>query len=181
MNYPTFASEKETDERNEVVPFFFISMSANTHLQTIEQYIVGLLEDEPEYFLVQLRIKPTNNVKVFLDGDKGITIEKCIYFNRKLYKLIEEANLFSEGDFSLEVSSPGVGELLLSHRQYVKNIGRFVEIIFTDESKKEGKLLLVNENDIIIEHTHGKGKKAVTEQVVVPFSNIKTTIVQIKF
>ncbi|MCZ2223656.1 MAG: ribosome maturation factor [Chitinophagales bacterium] len=156
-------------------------MSVNTQLNTIELLVNGLLQDEPEYFLVQLRIKPTNNVKVFLDGDKGISIEKCIYFNRKLYKLIEEANVFSEGDFSLEVSSPGVGEPLLSHRQYAKNIGRFVEIIFKDESKKEGKLILVNEDDIIIEHIKGKGKKAITEQIEVPFSNIKTTTVQIKF
>jgi ribosome maturation factor RimP len=43
------------------------------------------------------------------------------------------------------------------------------------------KLLAVTDEDIILEYTEGKGKKAVTEQVVIPLSNIKTTIVQIKF
>ena len=89
--------------------------------------------------------------------------------------------IYPEGEFSLEVSSPGVDEPLLLHRQYVKNIGRDVEVIFADDSRKEGKLLEVAEADIMIEHTEGKGKKAVTQQVVIPFINIKSTTVQIKF
>jgi len=140
-----------------------------------------LLLEEKEYFLVSIRIKPTNNVKVFMDGDKGLPIEKCVYFNRKLYKLIEESALYQEGDFSLEVSSPGIDEPLKMYRQYQKNIGRDVEVVFKDDTAKEGKLLEVAEADIIIEHTEGKGKKAVTQQLIIPFDNIKTTTVQIKF
>ena len=140
-----------------------------------------ILAEEPEYFLVSLRIKPTNNIKVFIDGDQGIAIDKCVRFNRKLYKLIEESGMYPEGEFSLELSSPGLDEPLKMHRQYVKNIGRNIEISFLDDTKKEGKLLSVTETDLIIEHTEGKGKKAVTQQLVVPFENIKSTIVQIKF
>ncbi|GMV77290.1 MAG: ribosome maturation factor RimP [Chitinophagaceae bacterium] len=164
-----------------IVPFFIINMLANTHLQQIEQLINSLLKDNPTYFLVQLRIKPTNNIKVFIDGDEGITIDKCIYFNRKLYKLIEEKELYPEGDFSLEISSPGVGEPLKLQRQYLKNIGRFVEVIFIDETKKEGKLMSVTKDEILLEYTTGKGKKAITEQLTIPFNNIKSTTIQIKF
>ncbi len=156
-------------------------MAIETQIQQIEQLVDQMLTTEPEYFKVLVKIKPTNNVKVFLDGDKGLPIEKCVYFNRQLYKLIEEAGLFPPGDFSLEISSPGVDEPLLLHRQYAKNIGRQVEIIFKDGTKKEGKLIQVAEADIIIEHTSGKGKKAETLQLVVPFDNIKTTTVQIQF
>ncbi|HMZ45606.1 MAG TPA: ribosome maturation factor [Chitinophagaceae bacterium] len=179
--YATFATEIETDERNEVVPFFFIPMSADSNLNKIEIFINGLLQSEPNYFLVDLKVKPTNNIKVFIDGDEGITIEKCIYFNRKLYKLIEEAGIYEEGNFSLEISSPGVGEPLKLKRQYQKNIGRNIEVIFIDESKKDGKLLDVMEDSILVENTTGKGKKAVTQQLVISFLNIKTTTVQIKF
>ena len=140
-----------------------------------------ILAEEPKYFLVSLRIKPTSNIKVFIDGDQGIAIDKCVRFNRKLYKLIEESGMYPEGEFSLELSSPGLDEPLKMHRQYVKNIGRNIEISFLDDTKKEGKLLSVTETDLIIEHTEGKGKKAVTQQLVVPFENIKSTIVQIKF
>jgi ribosome maturation factor RimP len=95
--------------------------------------------------------------------------------------MIEELGIYPEGEFSLEVSSPGLDEPLQLHRQYVKNIGREIEVLFTDDTRKEGKLLEVAESDIIIEHTEGKGKKAITQQLVIPFTNIKSTTVQIKF
>jgi len=156
-------------------------MATETLLQQIEQLIDEVLSLEPQYFRVQVKIKPTNNVKVFLDGDEGISIEKCVQFNRSLYKLLEESGLLPVDDFSLEVSSPGVDEPLKLHRQYNRNIGRTVEVAFTDGSKKTGKLLQVAEADIIVESTEGKGKKAVTQQLVIPFNNIKTTTVQIQF
>jgi ribosome maturation factor RimP len=104
-----------------------------------------------------------------------------VYFNRQLYKLIEEAGIYPEGDFSLEVSSPGIDEPLKLHRQYKKNIGRNIEVVFNDDTLQEGVLEEVAEHDIILKTTTGKGKKAVTEQVVIPFNNIKSTTVQIKF
>lgn len=156
-------------------------MAIETQIQQIAGLTEQVLSAHPEFFLVSIKIKPTNNVKVFIDGDNGVTIEKCVFFNRQLYKLIEEAGMYPEGEFSLEVSSPGVGEPLKMHRQYVKNTGRDVEVIFQDGTKKEGKLLQVAEADIILEHVEGKGKKAVTSQLVIPFENIKSTTVQIKF
>jgi ribosome maturation factor RimP len=178
---PIFARAKETVEGNEVVPFSFIPMSTEEKKLQIEALLAGVMENEAEYFVVSFKIKPTNNYKIFIDGDNGITIEKCVQINRKLYKLIEEAGYFPEGDFSLEVSSPGIEEPLKIFRQYKKNIGRFVEVVLSDETKKEGQLMEVDEIGITIEFTEGKGKKAITEQLVIPFSNIKTTTVQIKF
>ena len=102
----------------------------NETVKTVEGLVEGLLAAEPEYFLVDVRIKPTNNVKVYIDGDQGISIEKCVRYNRALYKQLEEGGLFPNGDFSLEVSSPGLDEPLKLHRQYKKNIGRLVEIVF---------------------------------------------------
>lgn len=150
-------------------------------ISELKSLVHEVIAEEPDYFLVSLRIKPTNNIKVYLDGDKGLPIEKCVFFNRKLYKLIEEKGLYPDGDFSLEVSSPGVDEPLASPRQYTKNIGRPVEVVFKDDTKKTGKLTQVADADFIIEETSGKGKKAVTQQTVIPFDNIKTTTVQIQF
>ena len=156
-------------------------MATDIQLQQIEKLVDETLAAEPQYFRVQVKIKPTNNIKVFIEGDNGITIEKCVQFNRSLYKKLEEIALFPDGDFSLEVSSPGVGEPLKDRRQYNRNISRDVEVVFNDGAKKEGKLLQVADADIIIETTEGKGKKTVTQQLVIPFNNIKTTTVQIKF
>jgi ribosome maturation factor RimP len=137
---------------------------------------------------VEIRVKPVNNLKVFLDGDQGITIEKAVQVNRALYKKIEEAGLFPAGDFSLEVSSPGLDEPLKLLRQYNKNIGRRVEVILTDGTRREGRLTEVNEEGIILEESSGKpspGKAATGKQKLnyftYLFTNIKTTKVQVVF
>ncbi len=163
------------------VPFSYLGMANEAALQQIEKLVNSILAEEPDYFVVSIHIKPTNNIKVFLDGDNGLAIEKCVRFNRQLYKLLEENAMYPDGDFSLELSSPGLDEPLKIYRQYVKNTGRNVEVVFADDSKKEGKLIAVTEADILLEHTEGKGKKAVTQQLVIPFNNIKSTTVQIKF
>lgn len=153
----------------------------DTQLDIITEFLHSILAENTDLFLVNLKIKPTNNIKIYVDGDAGITIDQCIRINRKLYKLIEEKGLYPEGDFSLEVSSPGVDEPLKLIRQYNKNIGRTLEVTFTDDSVKEGVLVTVAESDILIETTEGKGKKAVTQQVLIPIANIKKAIVQIKW
>ncbi|MFI5154712.1 MAG: ribosome assembly cofactor RimP [Chitinophagales bacterium] len=157
-------------------------------LQRIESMVSGILSSEPDYFLVEARIKPTNNIKIFLDGDQGITIEKCVQFNRALYKKIEEANFFPSGDFSLEVSSPGLDEPLKIYRQYRKNIGRPIEVMLTDGTRKEGKLLEVTEDGIIVEelpvkkNPHGKMvKNPVLMNHSYLFNNIKSTKIQVVF
>ncbi|RYZ78826.1 MAG: ribosome assembly cofactor RimP [Proteobacteria bacterium] len=159
-----------------------------TQIQTIESMIGALLEEHPGYFLVEVKIKPTNNVKLFLDGDNGISIEKCIMFNRALYKQLEETALFPADDFSLEVSSPGLDEPLKLFRQYKKNIGREVEVLLKDGVKIEGKLLSAEEQEIVVEETKGKavkGRPASKKQEIInhiiPFENIKTTTIQIVF
>jgi len=152
-----------------------------TKLKEIEEQIQLLLVDEPTYFLVSAFIKPTNNIKIFMDGDAGFPIEKCVKINRQLYSLIEEKAWYPEGEFSLEVSSPGIDEPLQLLRQYQKNIGRSVAVAFADGTEKIGTLLAVTPADILLETIEGKGKKAVTQQLVIAFSNIKTTTVQIKF
>ncbi len=156
-------------------------MAATEQIHILESFVNGLIGNDPEIFLVSLKIKPTNNIKIFLDADIGLSIDKCVKINRQLYKFIEETAMYPEGDFSLEVSSPGIEEPLKMHRQYQKNLGRDVEVVLNDATVKEGKLLEVTETEITIETTEGKGKKQIIAQVVIPFENIKTTTVQIKF
>lgn len=134
-------------------------MSTDTAQRTIEEFVNAQLKGSEDVFLVEVKVIPGNNVKVFLDADNGITIEKCIKVNRALYNQIEESGVFPNNDFSLEVSSPGVDEPLKLHRQYKKNIGRTVEVMMLDGTKKEGKLVAVNDEEIIIEEKQAKNKK----------------------
>lgn len=154
-------------------------MTVDTQIQTVEKLIEPLLFDD--IFLVSIKIKPTNNFKIYLDADSGLGIEKCIKINRALYKIMEEMGLYPDGDFSLEVSSPGIDEPLKLLRQYKKNISRSVEVTTNDEEKREGILKEVTDDVITIEQTEGKGKKAVTVNTAISFTDIKQTRVLIKF
>jgi len=156
-------------------------MIQDTSIHAIEALIAKLLSATEDIFLVSVRIKPTNNIKVFLDADTGLNIDKCVKINRAMYRTIEEEGWFPDGNFSLEVSSPGIDEPLKLIRQYIKNIGRNVEITLIDETKKEGKLLAVTQETITIEYTEGKNKKAVTLTKEIPFDKVKQTIVSIAF
>lgn len=156
-------------------------MNNETIISTVTQKLEAIIQDNPTVFLVDIKIKPTNNIKVFVDGDNGVGIDRLVSYNRQLYKQLEEMAIFPEGDFSLEVSSPGLSEPLKLHRQYVKNIGRFVEVVLLDGTQVEGKLLTVTGDEITLEEEKGKGKKKETVQHIIAFSNIKTTKIQIKF
>ena len=79
------------------------------------------------------------------------------------------------------MASAGVSSPLKLVRQYKKNIGRDVELVMNDDAKTEGKLTAVTEENITIEYTEGKGKKAVVKTDEIPFDTIKQTKVQIKF
>jgi len=158
-------------------PSSFI-MTEDTNIQAVEKLIGPLLQDD--VFLVSIKIKPTNNIKIYLDADGGLGIEKCIKINRALYRIMDEMGMYPDGDFSLEVSSPGLEEPLKLLRQYKKNIGRVVEVLTVNDTRKEGKLTAVTEEKINIEFTEGKGKKAVIKNEEIYFTDIKQTRVQIK-
>jgi ribosome maturation factor RimP len=163
-------------------------MSNETQIGIIASLTEAVLETDPTYFLVELRIKPTNNIKLFLDGDHGITIEKCVQINRALYKKIEQSELYPDGNFSLEVSSPGLDEPLKLMRQYKKNIGRPVEVVLVDGTLAEGRLVEVAEESIVVEEKKGKkgpGHQGIRKPELVrqtlSFNNIKTIKIQVVF
>ena len=155
-------------------------MNSENQVIAVEKKLSELLTELPGYFLVEINVKPTNNIKVFMDADQGAAIDQLSRVNRDLYKWVEE-NLFPNGDFSIEVSSPGLDEPLKLNRQYLKNIGRLVEIVLKKGLKKEGKLISVSENEIVIEEEKGKGKKKEVIQHIILKEEIKTTKVQVKF
>ncbi len=150
-------------------------------LEQIEHFLLGLIEQSEDVFLVEMKITPGNQITVLLDADKGITIEKCTAINRALYKYIEESGLFADGNFSLEVSSPGIDKPLKLHRQYLKNVGRKVAVELNDGTKLEGTLTNVTEQEITIEEKEGKGKKITQKTTTILFNQIKHTIVLVTF
>lgn len=161
-------------------------MSFETALENIKNFVSGLTSQSKTTFPVDVKMTPGNHITVLLDDDDGITIDKCSQVNKALYKYIEDTALFGDSNFSLEVSSSGVGEPLKLHRQYKKNIGRSLHILMNDDSVKEGKLTGVSEEEITIEEKEnpagrGKSNKIITKQITIQFNEIKHATVLITF
>jgi ribosome maturation factor RimP len=148
-------------------------------IQQIEAFLQPILEDT-DIFIVRILVKPTNNIKVFLDADDGFSVSKSSSVNKKLRRQIDEAGMFPEGDYSLEVSSPGVDEPLQFQRQYIKNIGRKIEVVPHEGEAILGKLIEVDEAKIILEVLVAPKKKE-TNNIEIPFSAIKQSVIQISF
>lgn len=146
----------------------------------IRELAEAVILPDTDCFLVDVKLKPGNNIQVFVDADAGLPLSRCISYNKAIYKLIEEANLFAEGDFELEVSSPGLEEPLKLSRQYQKNLGRLVEVVLKDGRKIAGKLIGAGEQ-VQVEETKGKGKKQEVLQHTLSFDDIKSTKIQIVF
>lgn len=154
-------------------------MISPAHIQTLaEAFLEG-----GTGFIVGVRVKEGNAISILLDDDQGTSIEKCMALSRHLESALDR----DVEDFSLDVSSPGLDQPLKLHRQYVKNIGRDVQLKVTDAGKVEGKLVQATEDSVTIlirEKRRIEGRKAkewVEEEQTFPLSALDWTKVQISF
>jgi ribosome maturation factor RimP len=151
----------------------------------IEKRVIELIEekisDRPELFLVEVRMLPNNKLIIHVDGDEGINIQDSAAISRHVGFHLEEENTIDKA-YNLEVSSPGVGEPLKLKRQYDKNVGREVGIKLSNGEIKEGKLLSVTDQGILIEaKVKEKGKKVQLVETSIDFNDITETKVLISF
>jgi len=128
-------------------------------------------------FLVEVLINPINRIYVFIDGDQGVTISDCI----KLSRWLESQYDRETTDFELNVSSPGADQPIRLPRQYLKNIGRSLDVKLSEEVMVTGKLEAVEESGIILITKGDKKKKKEPETLNLPFDQIKESKVVISF
>ena len=131
--------------------------------------------DGSDKFLVNLKITPDNRIFVDIDGDNGITVDDCIELSRAIEGQLDR----DEEDFELNVSSSGADQPLKLTRQYRKNIGRDVEVVYLDGEKVEGELTAADEERFTL-RTHGTKKQA-PQELQIAYRDVKSTRVTIKF
>lgn len=150
--------------------------------EDITRWVHSELAGTSDYFVVEVKVLPKNEVKVFVDADQGASIDKLASVNRFLHRKIESESLFgTDGNFSIEVSSPGLDEPLKMLRQYRKNLHRPVEVLRHDGIKSEGILREVSETAIKLEQKLGSKKEKQVKIIEIPFDQIKYTKVSVVF
>lgn len=151
--------------------------------EKVAQLLESALEDNKSLFLIDLNISEDNQIRVILDGDKGITVDDCIAVSRAI-----EHNLDREDyDFSLEVMSAGVSEPLTLPRQYKKNIGRDLKINTKSGETIEGNLIEATEKSCTLTWSArepkpvGKGKVTVQKEEKLSYDDIVEAKVMLIF
>lgn len=89
-----------------------------------------------DYFIVGVKVTPANDITVEVDNPEGVDIDFCCELSRE----IEEAFPRDEEDYSLEVGSAGLTAPFKVLGQYLKNVGKKVEVLTADGRKLKGML-----------------------------------------
>lgn len=152
--------------------------------ELVKQLIEEAILENPTLFLVDWKISPDYSIEILVDGDEGVSIDEIVRISRHVEHNLDR----EEADFSLNVSSAGVGNPLLLPRQFRKNIGRTLKVTKTDGSKEfEGELILADEESIVLKWSVrepkpvGKGKHTVEKEEKIRYTDIKKAIVKITF
>ncbi len=127
-------------------------------------------------FLVEITSKPGNKIALFIDGDNGITINDC----KAVTKLIESNFDRDEEDYDLMVSSSGANNPMKLPRQYLRHVGRTLEITTKTGEIISGKLITATQEAIELEHKPVK-KETQKPNTTIPFSEIKEGKVILSF
>ncbi|MDR0743849.1 MAG: ribosome assembly cofactor RimP [Tannerella sp.] len=134
-------------------------------------------------YLVEISIRPDNLISVEIDNDHGVSIDDCVALSR----YIEEHLDREKEDFELEVGSSGITSPFKTVRQYIKNLGKEVEMLLKSGIKLTGILKDADDNGATItvekkvKAEGAKRKTSVTEDQTHSYSEIKYTKYLIRF
>jgi ribosome maturation factor RimP len=148
------------------------------------EHIRKIVEDhlsETALFPVSVNITGSNEIHILIDGDRGVTVSDCISLNRYLEQQIDR----EAEDYSLEVSSYGVGNPLLMPRQYIRNIGRLLELTTNEDEVLKGRITSADETGVTlsIEPERKRGRKGSdeTEERALTYDTIDKAKILIEF
>ncbi|MFH2035083.1 MAG: ribosome maturation factor RimP [Candidatus Zixiibacteriota bacterium] len=117
----------------------------------IIELVTPLLESE-NFDLVEIKLsqyKRNSRVQLFVDSDKGVSIEDCIRLTKLLEPHLEASNFFEYG-YIVEISSPGLDRPLKTARDFKRRVGEKIRLLFVDDMFPaiEGELTDSDESSI---------------------------------
>ncbi|MDR1671755.1 MAG: ribosome assembly cofactor RimP [Alistipes sp.] len=141
-------------------------------------------------FLVEVRMAG-DEVEVFIDSDARdadgrmgrVSVEDCISLTRAIESRFDR----DADDFSLTVSSAGIGQPLRHPRQYKKLVGQSVEVVTTGGARIVGTLEAAGDGAITLSYPEKQKTEGARRPVFVtvtkafPLTEIKTTKEYIDF
>ncbi len=114
-------------------------------------------------------------LRVYIDKANGVDVEDCAAVSRHLSDAMDNDESLMDGAYTLEVSSPGIDRPLKSSRDFERNLNRLLRIVRESGKPLSGTLVAFDEQNLTL------SVKGVTEQVLVPRSEILSAKVEVQF
>lgn len=93
-------------------------------------------------------------LRLYIDGENGVTVDDCAAVSRHVSSVLDVEDPIS-GEYTLEVSSPGLDRLLFRLDHYQVYIGEWIELRmrapFEGRRKFKGTLKAVEGEDVVIQ------------------------------
>ncbi|WP_327326401.1 ribosome maturation factor RimP [Streptomyces sp. NBC_01210] len=121
-------------------------------------------------------------LRIIVDSDEGVELDACAELSRAISEKLDETDAMGEGEYVLEVSSPGADRPLTQHRHYVRAVGRLVKFQLHDGGTAEelvARILTVDDEGLDLEVPGVKGRKPTAIRVT--FADIAKARVEIEF
>tara|TARA_R110000787_G_scaffold333_4_gene1085 strand:+ start:9560 stop:9961 length:402 start_codon:yes stop_codon:yes gene_type:complete len=97
--------------------------------------------------------RKTSVLRVFIDREDGVGVEDCARVSRQISALFDVEDPIN-GEYTLEVSSPGLSRPLYSLTQYGQYVGEIIDLQlrfpFEGRRKFKGELTSVDAEDIVL-------------------------------
>lgn len=118
-------------------------------------------------------------LRVVVDSDEGVELDTCAELSRAISEKLDESDVMGEGEYVLEVSSPGADRPLSEHRHFVRAIGRLARLTLKDDGELLARILGVDDEGLDLEVSGLKGRKPTTRRVT--FAEITKARVELEF
>ena len=93
-------------------------------------------------------------LRLYIDSENGVTAENCAEVSRQIGGVMDVEDPIT-GEYTLEVSSPGIDRLLFRLDQYLAYVGEWVElrlrVPFEGRRKFNGTLKGIEGEDVIVQ------------------------------
>ncbi|MGW0558316.1 ribosome maturation factor RimP [Streptomyces sp. NPDC002926] len=121
-------------------------------------------------------------LRIIVDSEEGVELDACAELSRAISEKLDETDAMGEGEYVLEVSSPGADRPLTKHRHYVRAVGRLVKFQLHDAGTADelvARILTVDDEGLDLEVPGVKGRKPTARRVT--FAEIAKARVEIEF
>ncbi|WP_327661307.1 MULTISPECIES: ribosome maturation factor RimP [unclassified Streptomyces] len=118
-------------------------------------------------------------LRVVVDSDEGADLDVIADVSRALSAKLDETDAMGEGEYELEVGTPGAERPLSEHRHYVRATDRLVKFQLNDESELVARIIKVDNDGLDLEVPGVKGRKPTSRRL--DFADIAKARVQVEF